>query len=123
SKKGTPPAVKPAPPSGTKPEDWDLARQKAEDWIKSIREDAGIWWRGGECKRTALGGRVYHEAYADWGSWVSYNLSARSQGVTGYQFRSPMEWFAELYATFYSQKMNPKHPAAAWLAKLKAEKT
>ena len=45
------------------------------------------------------------------------------QGVTGYQFRAPGEWFAELYAAFFSKKLNPKHPAAAWLAKLKAEKT
>ena len=32
-----------------------------------------------------------------------------------------MEWFAELYAAYFMQKMNPKHPAATWLAKLKAE--
>ena len=123
SLKSVEPARKPPPPSGVKPEDWDLARQKAVDWITSIRETAGLWWHGGECKRVAIGGRVYHEAYADWGNWVSYDLGARSQGVTGYQFRAPGEWFAELYATFFSQKMNPKHPAAAWLIKLKSEKT
>jgi hypothetical protein len=123
SKKSVEPTVKPPPPSGVKPEDWDLARQKAVDWIKSVRESAGLWWHGGACRQAAIGGRVYHEAYADWGNWVSYNLGARSQGVTGYQFRAPGEWFAELYATFFSQKMNPKHPAAAWLAKLKSEKT
>ena len=123
SKKSVEPTVKPPPPSGVKPEDWELARQKAVDWIKSVRESAGLWWHGGACKQAAIGGRVYHEAYADWGNWVSYNLGARSQGVTGYQFRAPGEWFAELYATFFSQKMNPKHPAAAWLAKLKSEKT
>ncbi|MEP7301089.1 MAG: hypothetical protein ABI699_06125, partial [Caldimonas sp.] len=123
SLKSLEPATKPPPPSGTKQEDWDLARAKAVDWIKSIREDAGLWWHGGECSRTAIGGKVYHESYADFGEWVTYNLGARAQGVTGYQFRSPAEWFAELYATFFSQKMNPKHPAAAWLAKLKSEKT
>ena len=46
---------------------------------------------------------------------------ARAQGVTGYQFRSPAEWFAELYAAYFMKKMNPKHPAAVWLDKLKAE--
>ena len=66
---------------------------------------------------------VPRPTYADWGSWVSYKLAARSQGITGYQFRSPMEWFAELYAAYFSKKLNPKHPAAAWLGKLKAEKT
>lgn len=123
SLKSLEPAVKPPPPSGVKPEDWDLARQKAVDWIKSIREDAGLWWHGGACKQAAIGSRVYHEAYKDWGNWVSYDLGARTKGVTGYQFRAPGEWFAELYATFFSQKMNPKHPAATWLAKLKSEKT
>ena len=67
----------------------------------------------------AIGDRVYHEAYA--GSWVSYRLAARAQGITGYQFRAPAEWFAELYAAFWSKKLNPKHPAAAWLKSLKAD--
>ena len=50
----------------------------------------------------AIAGRVYHEAYE--GSWVGYNYAARSKGITGYQFRAPAEWFAELYAAYYSGK-------------------
>jgi hypothetical protein len=119
SKTSAAPATKPAVPGGGDAAAWDLARQKAEDWVRSIRVDAGLWWHAADSKRLAINGRVYQEAYA--GDWVSYKLSARAQGVTGYQFRSPAEWFAELYAAYFMKKMNPKHPAAAWLDKLKAE--
>ncbi len=119
SKANTPPAKKPPPPVGRKPEDWELARQIAEDWVTGVRVTAGLWWHAADCKTRAIDGRVYQEAYA--GEWVSYKLAARAQGVTGYQFRSSAEWFAELYASYFMKKMNPKHPAAAWLDKLKAE--
>ena len=70
-------------------------------------------------KDRQIAGRVYHEAYE--GTWVSYSYAARAQGITGYQFRAPAEWFAELYAAFHCEKLNPKHPATPWLRKLKAE--
>ena len=40
------------------------------------------------------------------------------EGLTGYQFRAPGEWFAELYAGFKSKKLGAKHPANDWLKKL-----
>ena len=42
----------------------------------------------------------------------------RKQGLTGYQFRAPGEWFAELYAAFKANILGPKHPARDWLKKL-----
>jgi hypothetical protein len=48
---------------------------------------------------------------------VSYLASARKGGITGYQFRAPAEWFAELYASFHMDKLKPTHPARNWLAK------
>ena len=41
-----------------------------------------------------------------------------SKGLTGYQFRAPGEWFAELYAGYRSGKLGKKHPALEWLTKL-----
>jgi len=50
--------------------------------------------------------------------WVGYLADARKQGLTGYQFRAPAEWFAELYAGFRSGKLRDDHPAMDWLKKL-----
>jgi hypothetical protein len=119
SKSGAPPKKQPKLPKGMNAAMWDLSRQKAEAWVQAVKVDAGIWWHAGQCKDNAIGDRVYHEAYE--GSWVSYKLAARAQGITGYQFRAPGEWFAELYAAFWSKKLNPKHPAASWLKSLKAD--
>ena len=49
---------------------------------------------------------------------MSYRLDARDQGLTGYQFHSPGEWFAELYAGYRTGKLGPRHPALAFLRKL-----
>jgi hypothetical protein len=49
---------------------------------------------------------------------VSYDAAARKQGLTGYQFRAPGEWFAELYAAYKAKMLKPSHPAVAWLKKL-----
>ena len=119
SKTNTPPKKKPKPPKGVKEADWEAARVKVEDWARQIRTSFGPWWNAGAAAATVIDGRVYQEAYE--GDWVSYRYAARAQGITGYQFRSPMEWFAELYAAFHTERLNPKHPAAPWLAKLKAQ--
>ncbi|GEM_PF-3839229 len=120
SKSNTPPKKKPKRPADVKTDaEWETARQDAETWVTESREKFDPWNKADAAKRNAIGGRVYHESYA--GDWVSYHLAARSTGVRGYQFRAPAEWFAELYAAFHIGKMNPKHPDAGWLLKLKAE--
>ncbi len=75
-----------------------------------------VYRRQGDCDRIKIGNRIYHEAYPR--AWVSYLASARSKGLTGYQFRAPAEWFAELYAGWKSGRLGPKHPALDWLTKL-----
>lgn len=115
-KSSRPPATSPAPPTGVDAVAWEQARMKVVAWCQSVRESAGLWWNSAGCKQAAIGGRVYHEAYAN--DWVSYNLAARAQGITAYQFRAPGEWFAELYAAYYCKKLKPSHPAMAWLSKL-----
>lgn len=40
-----------------------------------------------------------------YGTWVSYSSAQRGQyKVSNYQFSSPVEWFAEAYATYYDRK-------------------
>lgn len=116
SEQSTPPTTVPPPTDGIAPEAWEDARKKAEAWVRGIRVGAALWNHASRSKQHAIGGRVYHEAYA--GDWVSYEFAARAQGITGYQFRAPGEWFAELYAAYYCKKLKPSHPAMDWLAKL-----
>ena len=49
---------------------------------------------------------------------LHYLASERSKGITGYQFRSPVEWFSEIYAAYFSDKLKPAHPAVSWLKTL-----
>lgn len=116
AKGSKPPATPADKPDGVSGPDWEAARLKAVEWCRAVREDAALWNHGSRSKERAIDGRVYHEAYE--GDWVSYDLSARAQGITGYQFRAPGEWFAELYAAYYCKKLKPNHPAMAWLTAL-----
>ncbi len=115
--KSVPPAKKPAPPPGRNADEWEAARKAVLEWCRLVRVDQELWNKAGLSKRLAIDGRVYQEAYANW--WVSYAYAARAKGITGYQFRSEAEWFAELYAAFFSEKLKPEHPSAAWLGTFK----
>lgn len=98
----------------------DQARAKFDDWYGKATSASvgagGIWWDHAASMSIAINGRIYQEAYKR--TWVSYLAAARTKGLTGYQFRAPGEWFAELYAAFRSDKLGPKHPARSWLSKL-----
>lgn len=90
-----------------------------KNWVDSVRVGRGLWWDGSASKSLAIGGRVYQESYDfGGGQWNSYDLAARKQGIHGYQFRAPGEWFAELYAAYYSDKLKASHPFVPDLAKL-----
>jgi len=108
----------PEPKDGVNPDAWEDARRKVHEWYSAARESSAMWNNGSACSRFSFGTskRVYHEAYEN--DWVSYDLAARKQGVSGYQFRAPAEWFSELYAAYTTKKMNPDHPANTWLKKL-----
>lgn len=106
------PAERPAAARGS--ED-DKALKKFDEW-HALATSENIFRRQGDCDRIKIAGRIYHEAYAR--QWVSYLADARKKGLTGYQFRAPGEWFAELYAGWKSGKLGPKHPAVEWLKKL-----
>jgi hypothetical protein len=53
-----------------------------------------------------LGGRSYHVSYATEG-FVSAPTARYSNLVSRYAMRSPEEWFAEVYATFYADADRP----------------
>jgi len=84
--KNASPAV-PDAPSGVSPEEWESRRIEVEAWISMAAVGNDPWASMSSATKLAIGGRVYQESYAD--SWTSYELSARSKGITGYQFRQP----------------------------------
>jgi hypothetical protein len=116
--KSTPPTTIPGPAGGASQQEWDKRREDVVTWCKSIRENMSLWYNANLAKHTAIGGRVYQEAYVGQ-PFVSYDLAARNKGISPYQFRSAKEWFAELYAAYFSGKLKKNHPYASWLQPLK----
>jgi hypothetical protein len=106
------PAVRPSAARGSD----DFKAYDAFDGWHALATSANVYRRQPDCDAITIGTRIYHEAYAR--HWVSYVAAARAKGLTGYQFRAPGEWFAELYAGWKTKKLGPRHPALDWLTKL-----
>ncbi|QHJ00387.1 hypothetical protein GT347_21840 [Xylophilus rhododendri] len=94
---------------------WDSARQEVDNWYE-LAKNGDIWYDYAKSKRAAVAGVVYQEAYDN--NWVSYLLDERRKGITGYQWRAPGEWFAELYMSWHGGKLKDNHPFAGWLKAL-----
>lgn len=106
---------KPVDPPAAKPGDEANALAAFQNWLSTATAD-DVYRRQSDCSTLQIGDYVYHEAYAR--VWVRYLASARKKALTGYQFRAPGEWFAELYAGYRSNKLKDTHPAMEWLKKL-----
>lgn len=106
------PTVRPSTVHGSD----DFKAYDAFDRWHALATAENVYRRQPDCDAITIDRRIYHEAYAR--HWVSYLAAARAKGLTGYQFRAPGEWFAELYAGWKTKKLGPKHPALEWLTKL-----
>lgn len=62
-----------------------------------------------------IGGKSYHAPYEDWGVFQSAPAEVYAKKVSTYAMRSSMEWFAEIYATFYSDADRPGVPPGTLL--------
>lgn len=98
-------------------EDYDRGKNAVDAWYVAATSE-NVWQNQSLMSTLDIDGRIYHMAYSDSRTWVSYLKSARSRGITGYQFRAPGEWFSELYAAFKSGKLKKDHPSHTWLAEL-----
>jgi hypothetical protein len=103
------------PPAPDRKVDWAKRKKDFDDWL-AIATSENVYRRQADCEKIRIGTLIYHEAYPR--QWVSYLAAARKQGLTGYQFRHPGEWFSELYAGYKSGKLRKGHPALDWLARL-----
>jgi hypothetical protein len=108
SKPATAPATVAASPA-------DVARIAFDGW-HLMATSTNIYRRQADSDSIKIGKHIYHEAYPR--TWVGYLATARNKALTGYQFRAPAEWFAELYAGYRSGKLRDDHPAMDWLTKL-----
>jgi hypothetical protein len=68
------------------------------DWAITALSQPWMFTDGASDK-LAINGRVFHRDH--YGTWVSYLADARANALSSYQFSSPGEWFAEVYAAFY----------------------
>lgn len=109
--------VAPLPPPGIDALEWNQRKTLVDAHYDRMKADNDPWESQATAKSLAIEGRVYQQSY-DAPTWSSYELSARQQAITGYQFRSPLEWFSELYAAFKCDKLKPNHPAMPWLQRL-----
>jgi hypothetical protein len=91
---------------------WD--KIKAEPFIVHLLarsdSDSGVWET-----QDVIGGRTYHVPY-DWYGFASCAPGLYTKKVSTYAMRSPMEWFAEVYATFYADADQPGGQCGTLLA-------
>ena len=101
-----------ARPAGMTDPDWAILESTLKICL-SRRSDKWPWGTG---SNHDIGGRSYHEAYANF--WVSFDTGMRSKPLTvrDYQWRAPGEWFAELYAFSFYKKQKPPSGVDAALA-------
>ncbi len=89
-------------PKKMKKDAWDTIKPWLEANCEPIRSDNSPW----DNAPIVINGRVYQEAYG--GEWWSYDPAAKgTTKVNDYQWRSPWEWFAEVYAISWLAKKKP----------------
>ena len=62
-----------------------------------------------------IDGKSYHAPYKEWGLFQSVPAETYGKKVSTYAMRSASEWFAEIYATFYSDADRPGVPPGTLL--------
>jgi len=105
----------PTQPEHIDPEHWSVL-QKYAAIGQNCRSGSSPWFNANP-NDVVVGERVYVETKQS--EWNSYKLNDRAASyVSNYQWRSPVEWFAEVYGTAWVAKKKPAGVAtdlAHWL--------
>jgi len=80
----------------------EIEKEPAFQWASAMQKD--FWFAGASViEASAWNGYIYHKDK----KWWKYPAAARGMMVSPYQFRSPAEWFAEIYAVHMLRKLPP----------------
>jgi hypothetical protein len=102
-------------PDGVSDPNWTGIEAFLKEKCLASRFDKTPWFNSepGDIK---VGDRVYHESAAN--KWFSYDAAARETSfVSKYQWRSPGEWFSELFAITWFKKTKPPSGVGAAITK------
>ena len=92
-------------------DDWQLVAQFLSDECIPMREDSNPFFNSNP---VVVGDRVYTQSG---GAWFSYAIASRKDTfVNNYQWRTPAEWFAEVYAITWLKKQKPPSKVPAGVA-------
>lgn len=104
--------VNPAAPGGVDPDQWSALIDFITRVVYPSCEKASPWFKPSP---VVIGGRCYIESYTN--QYWSYEFAARGKTkVNDYQWRSPAEWFAEVYAISWLQRTKPPSAVDASVA-------
>jgi hypothetical protein len=93
-------------------DDWQKILPFVSTHCIPVRDDSQPYFKNSP---VVIGGRAYTESQ---GEWWSYSGAARTATrVNNYQWRSPAEWFAEVYAITWLKKHKPPSQVDAAVAK------
>ena len=99
-------------PTGMDNEDWQKINTFLVTKCLPMRDAQQPYFKNNPA---AIGDMVYTEGSPGW--WCGYKYAARaSTYVNNYQWRSPPEWFAEVYAITWLSKKKPPSGVAAEIA-------
>jgi hypothetical protein len=84
------------------------------EWCAKAR--TGDAWKFGASHAKAVAKMDGNAYTCDKSGWFQYDMAVRSKSISKYQFNTPAEWFAELYAAFYLKKLPPAHPDYQWMS-------
>jgi hypothetical protein len=101
-------------PAAPSQQEWDIfIKDPLFAWCVAARKSDS--WKLGAAHAKEVAKMDGHCYTKDKSGWYRYAFSARAKSISKYQFNTPAEWFAELYAAYYLKKLPKAHPDYKWM--------